>query len=91
VVTDRIRQAHRTGWHEEGCISILEKLRAQAKSSKFQTPSSKEAPSSKLKNNLRAVCSGICFWGLVLENWNFSGAWGLVLGVSLSGGSKTSK
>src|SRR5882672_2850758 len=35
---------------EPGRISILEKLRAQAKSSKFQTPSSKEAPSSKLKN-----------------------------------------
>ena len=27
--------------------------------------------------------------GLVSEIWNFSGAWGLVLGVSLSGGSKT--
>jgi hypothetical protein len=26
---------------------------------------------------------------LVIENWNFSGAWGLVLGVSLSGGPKT--
>ena len=56
-------------------IPILEKLRAQATSSKFQTPSSKEAPSSKLKTDLRAVCTGICFWGLVL-------------GVSLSGGSK---
>src|SRR5216117_2728833 len=31
-------------------ISIFEKLRAQATSSQFQTPSSKEAPSSKLKN-----------------------------------------
>jgi len=69
-------------------IPILEKLRAQATSSKFQTPSSKEAPSSKLKTDLRAVCTGICFWGLVFEIWNFSGAWGLVLGVSLSGGSK---
>src|SRR5439155_18638924 len=35
---------------ERGRISIFEKLRAQATSSKFQTPSSKEAPSSKLKN-----------------------------------------
>jgi hypothetical protein len=31
------------------------------------------------------------FWGLGLEIWNFSGAWGLVLGVSLSGGSQTGK
>jgi hypothetical protein len=33
----------------QGRISIFEKLRAKAKSSKFQTPSSKEAPSPKLK------------------------------------------
>jgi len=33
-----------------GRISILEKLRAQATSSKFQTPSSKEARSTKLKD-----------------------------------------
>src|SRR5437667_2318807 len=32
------------------CILIFEKLRSQATSSKFQTPTSKEAPSSKLKN-----------------------------------------
>jgi len=38
-------------------------LRSQEKSSKFQTPSSKEAPSSK--PDLRAVYPGICFWGLM--------------------------
>src|SRR5206468_3950741 len=31
-------------------FSIFEKLRARATSSQFQTPSSKEAPGSKLKN-----------------------------------------
>jgi len=46
-----------------------------------------EAPSSK--SDLRADGHGICFWGLVFESWNFSGAWGLVLGVSLSGRSNT--
>jgi len=64
-------------------ISIFEKLRAQAKSSQFPTPSS--------KTDRRAVCPGICFSGLGLEIWNFSGAWGLLLGVSLSGSSKTEK
>src|SRR6266705_1245490 len=34
----------------EGRISIFEKLRDQGTNSKFQTPSSKEASSSKLKN-----------------------------------------
>src|SRR5436309_12209088 len=51
-----------------------------------QAPKKHQAPSSK--TDLRAVCPGICFWGLGLEIWNFSGAWGLVLGVSLGGGSK---
>jgi len=70
-------------------ISIFEKLRAQAKkapNSKLQAPKKHQTPSSK--TDLRAVCPGICFWGLVFEIWNFSGAWGLVLGVSLNGGSK---
>jgi len=66
---------------DHGGISILENLRA--KSSKFQTPSSNEAPNSKLKTDLRVVCTGICFLGLVLEIWKFSRGWALVLGVSL--------
>ena|SRR5580765_5128271 len=71
-----------------GRILIFDKLRAQATSSKFQAPSSKEAPNSKLKTDLRAVCPGVCIWGLVFEIWNFSGVWSLEFGVSLSGGSK---
>src|SRR5438876_9405948 len=74
--------------------SIFEKPRAKATSSKI--PSSKlqrstklqaakkhQAPSSKIR--LRAGCPGIRLWGLVFGIWNFSGAWGLELGVSLSG------
>src|SRR6266496_31477 len=64
--------------------------KCQATSSKFQTPSSKEAPSSKPE--ARAVVwsleLGISLvfgaWFLVFRFWNFSGAWGLVLGVSLA-------
>jgi len=51
---------------------------------KLQAPKKHQAPSSK--TNLRAVGLGICFSGLVFEIWNFSGGWGLVLGVSPSGG-----
>src|SRR5205809_783762 len=47
-----------------GHISILEKLRAQAKSSKFQTPSSREAPSSKLKNRPACRLPQHLFWGV---------------------------
>jgi len=67
-------------------ISIFEKLRAQAKNSKLQAPKKQQAPSSK--TDLHAVRPGICFWGLRLENWNFSGDWALVLGASLGGGSQ---
>src|SRR5436190_12585170 len=49
-------------------------------------PSAKEAPSTK--TDMRADCSGLSFWGLVFEIWTFSGALGLVLEVSLGGGSK---
>ena len=43
-------------------ISMFEKLRAQAKSSKSQTPSSKEAPGSKLnKTDRRAFCPAFAF------------------------------
>src|SRR6185436_13508615 len=89
-------------------MSVFEKLRSQAKSSKFQTPISKEAPgpkhqapnsreapSSKLEARA-AVWSlelGISLvfgaWFLMFRFRDFSGAWGLVLGFSLRGGSKT--
>src|SRR6266566_7285552 len=46
----RKNQASELRGRAEGRISIFEKLRAQATSSKSQTPSSKESPSSKLKN-----------------------------------------
>src|SRR5216117_3075803 len=72
---------------EEGRIPIFEKLRAQAKSSRFQTPSSKEAPgpqtpSSKLQrsSNLQARSAGR---GLELGTWDFFGVWSLVFGVSI--------
>src|SRR5258708_315779 len=85
-----------------GCISIFEKLRAQATSSKFQTPSSQEAPSPKHQTPSSKLAARAAVWSLelgissVFGAWflvfrfrDFSGAWGLVLGVSLSGGSKT--
>src|SRR5437667_3539892 len=66
----------------------------QPTSSKFQTPNSREAPSSKLEARA-AVWSlelGISLvfgaWFLVFQFRDFSGAWCLVLGVSLGGGSK---
>src|SRR5207245_1037188 len=59
---------------------------ATGEGSKLPIPNSKEAPSSKLKNR-PAFGPDICFSGLVFGIWNFSGAWGLVLGVSLRGGS----
>src|SRR5206468_11565800 len=68
------------GWTRSG-------LRQKAPNSKLQAPKKHQAPSSK--TDLRAVCPGICFWGLGLEIWNFTGAWGLVLGDSLSSGSTT--
>src|SRR2546426_12476058 len=58
--------------------------RQEAANSKLQAPKKLQAPSSK--TNLRAVGLGICSSGLVFEIWNFSGGWGLVLGVSPSGG-----
>jgi hypothetical protein len=88
-----------------GRISIFEKLRAQAKSSKFQTPSSKEAPgpkhqtpSAKLQRRSKLEAQAVVWslelgislvfgaWFLVFRFRNFSGAWDLVLGVSLSRG-----
>jgi hypothetical protein len=65
----------------------IQEPRQQAPNSQFQAPKKHQAPSSK--TDLRAGGSGICFWGLVFKIWNFSGAWGLVLGVSHSGGSNT--
>jgi hypothetical protein len=61
--------------------------KSQTKSSKLQTPNSKEASSIKLqdqKTDLRTVCPGFCFGSLEFDIWNFSGAWGLGLGVSLN-------
>jgi hypothetical protein len=88
-----------------GRILNFEKPRAQATSSKFHPPSSNEAlgpkhqtPSSKLQRSSKlqaqkATCAPIAtvsvFGGLVFESWNFSGVWGLVLGVSLSGRSNS--
>src|SRR6266487_1849340 len=57
-----------------GRISIFEELRAQAKSSKFQTPNSKEGPSSKIKNRPARRLPRHLFLGF--EMLNFSGACG---------------
>src|SRR5881396_2423821 len=78
------------------------RLKLQTPNTKVQTPNTKhqapeklQAPSSKLEARA-AVWSlelGISLmfgaWCLVFQFRNFSGAWGLVLGVSLSGGSKS--
>src|SRR6185436_16804032 len=78
---------------EFGWLSMADQLpcarpmRQQAPNSKLQAPKKHQAPSSK--TDPRAVGPGICSWGLGLEIWNFSGAWGLVLGVSFNGGEKT--
>src|SRR6185369_11532156 len=63
----------------------------QTPNTKLQTPEKLQAPSSKLEARA-AVWSlelGISLvfgsWFLVFRFRNFSGAWGLVLGVSLSG------
>src|SRR2546426_4519662 len=72
---------------EPRTISIFEKLRAQATSSKFQTPSSKEAPISKLKNR-PARCLprhlylefGVLRFGTSLE----LGVWCLVFRVAVA-------
>jgi hypothetical protein len=64
-------------------ISIFDKLRAQATSSKFQIPSSKEASSSKLKNRPArrlprhlflgfGVCDLELLWSLEFGAWCFA-------------------
>ena len=58
-------------------ISVFGKQRAQTTNSKFQTPSSKEAPNTSLPAFATASILGLGF-----EIWNFSGAWGFVLRVS---------
>src|SRR5213596_1854022 len=85
---------HRTGSSQvagRGAISIFEKLRAQATSSKFQTLSSKEAPgpkhqtpSSKLQRSSKLQARG-AGRGLELGTWDFFGVWSLVFGVSIPG------
>jgi hypothetical protein len=52
-------------------------MRIEMKNSKFQAPSSKEAPSFKLQTGTRPR--------LELDVWNYSGAWMLELGVSFDG------
>jgi hypothetical protein len=47
----------------EGRLTIFEELGAQGKSSKFQAPSSKEAPSFKLKNRPVRLLPGRLFLG----------------------------
>jgi len=56
-------------------------LRAQLKAPNSQSPSSKETPSSKLKNRSARRLPRHLILKFVFEIWNFSGAWGLVLGV----------
>jgi hypothetical protein len=80
------------GWTEPLPLRRVEAPKKhQVPSSKHQTPNTREAPSSKLE--ARAVVwsleLGISLvfgaWCLVFQFWNFSGAWGLVLGVLLGG------
>src|SRR5207245_1770327 len=62
-------------------IPIFEKLRDQATSSQFQTPSSKEAPSSKLKNRPARRLPRHLFWGFGVLRFGTSlelGRWCLV-------------
>src|SRR6266550_4787188 len=67
----------------------------QVGNTKHQVPNSREAPSSKLE--ARAVVWSFALrislvfgvWFLVFRFRNFSGAWGVVLGVWLRGSSKT--
>src|SRR5437016_5490497 len=66
---------------EPGTISIFEKLRARATSSQFQTPSSKEAPSSKLKNRPARRLPRDLFFGFGVLRFGASlelGLWCLV-------------
>src|SRR5206468_10886349 len=77
------------------CISSFGMRAVTGSQSKLQTPNTREAPSSKLEARA-AVWSlelGISLvfgaWFLVFRFRDFSGAWGLVLRVSLRGGSKT--
>src|SRR6266516_1209194 len=50
---------HPSGAH----LQVFKKLRAQGTSSKFQPPSSKEAPSSKLKDRAARRLPRHLFWG----------------------------
>src|SRR5882724_9365990 len=63
----------------KGAFQFLRKLeKVKAPNSKIQAPKKQQAPSSKTCRRLPRHL----FWGLLFEIWNFSGAWGLVLGVS---------
>src|SRR6059036_1479096 len=61
-------------------ISIFEKVKVQAKSSKFQTPSSKEAPGTKLKKRVarRLPASVLVVRGLRFGTSLELGLWCLV-------------
>jgi hypothetical protein len=54
------------------------KVATAGKSTKFQPPSSKEAPNFKLKTPNRSHTACLKFGA-----WSFSGAWRLVLGAYL--------
>src|SRR5207249_6898413 len=72
-----------------GRLSIFEKL---SPGNKLQIPNSEFQRSTNLQAQ-KPTCAPfapcICFCGWCFEAWNFSGAWGLVFGVSLGGGSNT--
>src|SRR5436190_14884784 len=65
-------------------ISTFGALRAWATSSKLQAPKKHQAPSLK-SDECAVVRRQLLRFGI----GNFSGAWGLVLGVSMGRGSKT--
>src|SRR6266704_3873270 len=82
LAKERIHHSLRltTGKTRVGPCEFFEKLRAQATSSKFQTPTSTETPSSKLKTDLRAVCpaSILGVWSLRIGSSLELGIWCLV-------------
>src|SRR5439155_21721765 len=78
VIRDEL---HEFSGRETSLVWMSEWRREQAPNPKLQAPKKHQAPSSK--TDLRAVASASVFGLGCIEIWNFSGAWGLVLGVSL--------
>src|SRR5437867_10339385 len=72
--------------------ALLNFWEAERPDNKLQIPISKLQRSTKLQAQ-KPTCAPFApasvFGVWCFEIWNFSGAWGLVLGVSLSGGPKT--